>query len=988
MVDRGAKGPGRGPKDDGKGRTLLAGALPTLGKQGDRKPLLGTSPLLGLPPIRPRGSATDEGGAGRTVLGLPKQVLETVRQHDRRQPGEPATPAKLPEAAPAQDPALVSGKTVLGLPQDLVEAVRQADSERPERAQPSPDPIAPDPLDLTRADTDIDVDVDIEDSSDGSGETRPARREPSPLEAPRDSLIHGTAPTLGRELEAPAAAATARSTPNYPAASSSRATRLQTSEQVGLLMTTDPALSTSPAHRRELRSAPALGELTGVDTDATRIRLVAGRPIPGTRYRLIRWLGEGGMGVVYEAEHIDIERRVAMKILRLDLSLSPDIAQVFRDEARAANRVGSRNIVQIYDFGEIPDGRLFFCMELIDGLDLADRTDEGIASGELIGILRQVCKALGAAHKAGIVHRDIKPENILLIDDDDGRPGMVKIVDFGVAAILGGEGGGSPIAGTPHYMAPEQIRGDEFDGRLDMYSVGCMAYELLTSKPPFDGVTLEVILLAQLGDPPPPLSEAAPDRMIAPALEAVLRRCLAKEPSDRYGSMDELEAALCEAQISAGLSTGWDDLPLPDVDPERKAYLVANMPSPYDGLERRRPRWLWPLVAVLVALLSVGVTIAMMGGEPTTAVTSEIDGLTEDARKAAIAHRWVIAEGDNTSAYQRVRDLERLGEKVARERADDLRHEFASALVDLGDTLWAVEGAQSLAALYYQWATHFEPTNTLARERSFLTDTELALARKRAEEGEFLEAERSLAKVAQAVTTDDPEKKRALLTEAFSERPPGSSLQLTLLADAVRTSKLVDDEAMDELTSLALGGSPKTLRDELAALDKEGALDELDEPVAAPEKSKAKGKTKAKSKAKAKAEADEEDADLETAERDPEKSDSVAAEGKAALRNGNRDQAETLFHQALSHNSRNATALAGLSDINFDRGAYQKAVIYAERAVKIASKNKTLRIKLGDAYFAVLRYNDALTHYERAAQLGEIRAAARIAKVKAKLGGG
>src|SRR5690606_37744118 len=166
------------------------------------------------------------------------------------------------------------------------------------------------------------------------------------------------------------------------------------------------------------------GQPMGMTDLRAPIKLMAGKPIPGTRYKLLRWLGEGGMGVVYEAEHIDIERRVALKILRSELSLRSDTAQVFRDEARAAARAGSKNIVEIFDFGELPDGRLFFCMELLNGIDLASLAEGELDLGRLIAVLRQVCKGLGAAHKAGIVHRDIKPENIILVQHE-GRRDMV-----------------------------------------------------------------------------------------------------------------------------------------------------------------------------------------------------------------------------------------------------------------------------------------------------------------------------------------------------------------------------------------------------------------------------------------------------------------------------------------------------------------------------------------------------------------------------------
>ncbi|MCB9703328.1 MAG: protein kinase [Myxococcales bacterium] len=774
-----------------------------------------------------------------------------------------------------------------------------------------------------------------------------------------------------------------------------RPTRVQ-HEARDPLLTTDPALSDTASNlRREaVAKVPDLGaELAHRDPEASRVRLIGGKQIPGTRYRLVRWLGEGGMGVVYEAEHIDIERRVAMKVLRLDLSLSPDIARVFRDEARAANRVGSRHIVQIHDFGELPDGRLYFCMELLAGVDLTARKDEGFDPGELIGVLRQVCKGLGAAHAAGIVHRDIKPENILLVDEE-GKKGLVKIVDFGVAAILGGDGS-SPIAGTPHYMSPEQIMGGDFDGRLDLYSVGCMAYELLVSHPPFDGETLEEVLMGQLNDPPMPPSQVRPDRTIPPALEAVILRCLEKKPEDRYASMAELEAALCEAQIAAGLHSAWDDLPLPEVDPERKAWLAANMPSLHEGLGRRRPRWFWPLVAGLAVLLSVGATAAVMASQTPAAVVSEVDRLTDEARKAAIASHWVVPEGDEVTAYQRVREIETLGEDLSQERGKELRGEFASALVKLGDQLWPTEEARTLATLYYGWAVTFEPTNSHARERSLLTDAEIALARERANKGDFFEGERELAMIARAAVSEDPEEKKALLAEAFKRDRPRSALRTAFLADSVRAAHIVDEEDFDEIArSSGLAGAGAAADAGAASGGGAGESGDGEDDVVEiepddPQTGKPGRKSGKNGKRGSNGNSNSgEEAELEKAEKDPAKSDSLVEQGRAALRSGNRSEAETLFHQALAHNSRNTAALAGLSDVYFDRGAYQKAVIYGERAVKLAADDKSLRIKLGDAYFGVLRYNDALKQYEKAGELGESRAAARIAKVKAKLGEG
>ncbi|MCA9684249.1 MAG: serine/threonine protein kinase [Myxococcales bacterium] len=263
-----------------------------------------------------------------------------------------------------------------------------------------------------------------------------------------------------------------------------------------------------------------------------------------SRYQITRVIGEGGMGVVYEAEHIDIDRKVALKILRFDLSQEPKMAQVFRDEARAASRVGSKNIVEIYDFGELSDGRLFFCMELIPGGDLVPATeDDWIEPPRLIGLLRQICKGLAAAHKAGIIHRDIKPENIIIVNEE-GRE-VVKIVDFGISAMVaaaGGKGGGT-IAGTPHYMAPEQISGEEFDGRLDIYALGCVLYYMVTSRPVFNERDAPSLLRAHVEREPTPPSEQL-SQPLPYYVETVIMRCLAKDPKLRYQNVEALVRAI------------------------------------------------------------------------------------------------------------------------------------------------------------------------------------------------------------------------------------------------------------------------------------------------------------------------------------------------------------------------------------------------------------------------------------------------------------
>ena len=698
--------------------------------------------------------------------------------------------------------------------------------------------------------------------------------------------------------------------------------------------------------------------------ERTRLRLVAGKVVPGTRYRLIRWLGEGGMGVVYEAEHIDIERHVALKILRFDLSHEPEMAQVFRDEARAASRMGHGNVVEVFDFGELPDGRLFFCMELLAGKDLVPVDGATREPAEVLGILRQLCKGLAAAHTHGIVHRDIKPENIILVSRG-GRDGVVKLVDFGISAMLAAGaalGESSRISGTPHYMAPEQVQGQPFDGRLDMYAVGCVAYELLTGLPPFPGEVVEEVLIAQLDQLPTPPSQTTPGKAIPPALEAVILRCLAKAPGDRYADMNDLEAALCEAQIAAGLRSEWDDLPLPEVDPERVARLRRGMPSPH--AEPTRPRWLMPVAALGSLAAGVAITFVLLGGPPDDQARSEVDRIAEEALLAASLTNYVAAPVDQPeapTAYKKVLELHAVtgdADALAEQRAAELRQQFSTGLIALGDKYWDVSGARPFAIEYYIWARTFDPDNARAIDRSGMAQGSFVQFQDKATTGGWQLGELQAMGLVGALADTDEQRRQDRVDR--------------LLATAELS--LRDLLAVDE--GLRGAGVRPPVRARVAREPEPETLSEVIPPVPEdipdtnPERPHRSGKPV-----------------LARNPRDPARARALADEGAKALRAGKRSEAENLFHQAISFDNRNAKALMGLSDIYFDTGAKVKAVQFAELAVEAAPQSRASNLKLGDAYYNVLRYRDALKHYEKAQELGEASAQGRIAKVKARIGG-
>ncbi len=346
--------------------------------------------------------------------------------------------------------------------------------------------------------------------------------------------------------------------------------------------------------------------------DDAPLVLAPGVVMPSTRFRLRGTRGEGAMGIVYEAEHVEIGRRVALKILRWNAAKTPMARERFREEARMTTRIDSPYVVEVLDFGFLPDGRAFYAMEFLDGRSLASElAAEGVLPPHrVIGLLRQLCKGLAAAHRQGVIHRDVKPENVIVVREH-GRE-VAKLVDFGVAIETQTELQGM-TAGTPHYMAPEQVAGQPCDGRLDMYALGCCAYELSSGEPPFNAGSVDQILRDQIDRDPMPLRVRRPE--VPPALERVIMRCLAKDPDDRYADMDDLEAALCEAQLASGLETDWDDLPLPDVDDLRRRQLAEFLPRTH---VLRRRRWGTRIGALASTAVGCVLLLASLRGRATS----------------------------------------------------------------------------------------------------------------------------------------------------------------------------------------------------------------------------------------------------------------------------------------------------------------------------------------------------------------------------------
>ncbi|HTA92922.1 MAG TPA: protein kinase [Polyangiaceae bacterium] len=264
--------------------------------------------------------------------------------------------------------------------------------------------------------------------------------------------------------------------------------------------------------------------------------------LPGTRYRLLREIGKGAMGVVHEAQHLDLMRTVALKVLDGE-RLGVEAERRFKVEARSIAQLAHENLVKLFEFGVAADGRPFYAMELLSGesLDKKLERDHGMDYREAIRIGVQACRALEAAHAASVIHRDIKPANLFLSDD-----GKIKLLDFGVAKAafnVESDGEGMQIVGTPEYMAPEQARGHA-DERSDLYALGVVLFELMSGRLPHQAESPVLLLDAKFRSEPESLRTLAPERGIPKMLDATVSRALSTDPERRYRSAAEMRAAL------------------------------------------------------------------------------------------------------------------------------------------------------------------------------------------------------------------------------------------------------------------------------------------------------------------------------------------------------------------------------------------------------------------------------------------------------------
>ena len=305
---------------------------------------------------------------------------------------------------------------------------------------------------------------------------------------------------------------------------------------------------------------------------------LTGQLIDG-RYQIDYVLGVGSMGIVYGARHAAVGKLVAIKALRAHLASDAEAIQRFNAEATAATSIGNQHIVETFDFGRLPDGTAYMVMEYLEGRSLAELIEDfsPLPLERITKIGLQIAEALNAAHLAGIVHRDLKPDNIFLCERD-ADPDFVKILDFGIAKFGVSQARltqAGAVFGTPAYMSPEQALGKATDGRTDVYALGVMLYEMACGRVPFSGENAIAVLSMHANEEPEALSVRKPD--VSSELEAIVNKCLNKDPEARYVSMAELAADL--ARLASGMPVRAEGRPEVAVAPATSQEDVVTLPE-------------------------------------------------------------------------------------------------------------------------------------------------------------------------------------------------------------------------------------------------------------------------------------------------------------------------------------------------------------------------------------------------------------------------
>jgi tRNA A-37 threonylcarbamoyl transferase component Bud32 len=409
-------------------------------------------------------------------------------------------------------------------------------------------------------------------------------------------------------------------------------------------------------------------------TSSSSLGLIGAR-IDG-QFEIEAVLGGGAFATVYRARQLGIERPVAIKVPSHEIATDPVMAKRFAREARAAARIRHPGVVTIYAVGELPDGRPYMAMELVDGEPLTHMLADGpVAPGRALRIARLIASALSDTHAADVIHRDLKPQNIIWRRDRNGDDRIV-IVDFGIAVSKPGNADATRLTaggliGTPHYMSPEQAHGEEVDGRADLYALGCILFELVTGATPFDGSSYEV-MLSHLGKAAPSARELAP--WVTAATDELIALLLAKRPEDRPATADAVVALIDGTGLprpgsAAEGQRGVVDAAMaaPELDRAKWAGSTINIAdtvaAPQQSHEtevlRGKGYTKWLVGGGLAAVVMIGVGVKLLRGDTARPPAPSLSGVTKPGE------RQITRDDGETSLHMTVPDPIRAGQPIS-----------------------------------------------------------------------------------------------------------------------------------------------------------------------------------------------------------------------------------------------------------------------------------------------------------------------------------
>ncbi len=648
------------------------------------------------------------------------------------------------------------------------------------------------------------------------------------------------------------------------------------------------------------------------------------------RYLVHQRLGHGGSGNIYFAEHVTLRRKVAIKVLHHELSRDDLAIERFRREATTVSQIDNEHIVEVLDFGRLTDGRLFLAMEFLEGETLQDElAREGtLPIAKMVDVLTQLGEALMEAHAMGYIHRDLRPRNVFLASRR-GRDGYVKLLDFGLAKLVEREGEAASTSlgmtfGDPHYMSPEQAHGEPVDRRGDIYSLGVIAFQMLTGRPPFLGEKVFDVLTAHLENTPPTPSTLRAD---VPAwLDAVVLRMLAKSPEDRFVTVYRLVEALKEGQ-----QTG-------HIMPDDLARKTLTVPPPAPAPRSREH----------TAQVAVQAVPTAAGKHPGTSTTgsSEASGLSgawyadgeamdEDVKRAGGGKNGgARAETARTSPRKNGASRPSWSQDVVYDDSAARRKKLI-----IGGVVGAVLLGSVVLVLAFAGKGGSKPT---------------ALAQKVAEID---------AGVADAAPLAEPDATPPPSTAVASPADAAVAVAAPVGPSGIDASKRVPVTPPRERTLPA--ADPK-LRADLGKLRAQAQEKKPPDGGRGPS-----GLVGAGGKP----------GDTPEPE-SPWSADAAQAEfyvklGRTALAKGDAVGAATNFNKAREFDPRSADAIAGLGEVALQQGYYEDAIVHLEAAARLAPRSGRIQTLLGQSYMGANHPKKAAEAYKHALKIDPSNDAAR-----------